>query len=343
MKHCITIYCLMAMLLFASCSRDHLYYASSDMATVLVETDWSTSGVNPNGVSVFAYNEADGSLYRRFPAVSAQQQCYIMLPEGDYTLVVMNDSPEEFEGTIDFTGSENINTFQARGVKDEQKSNRLANYLRTRTGEQSGEYCIVPPDTLAVSVVRGLHLSAQQMDYFYDRPEDNASGKTVMEVKTSPKPVISTVHIKAHVKGLKYARGTTISYLRGVAAGHCPGLEKNTDDQVAQSFILNNRVFDPGSDSDGTITAEFLSFGLTGNKDCRYYLDINFVLINGESHPLTFDVTDLISVDVSLSMKLSLNLALEIELPEVEGGGGEGGGFNPGVSEWEDEIVNVPM
>ena len=112
---------------------------------------------------------------------------------------------------------------------------------------------------------------------------------------------------------------------------------------MAQSFILNNRVFDPGSDSDGTITAEFLSFGLTGNgdTDSRYYLDINFVLVNGESYPLTFDVTDLISVDVSLSLKLSLSLALEIELPEVVGD--EEGGFNTGVGEWEEEIIDIPM
>ena len=34
---------LMAVLLLASCTRDHLYYAADDMATVLVETDWSAS------------------------------------------------------------------------------------------------------------------------------------------------------------------------------------------------------------------------------------------------------------------------------------------------------------
>ena len=47
-----------------SCTRDHLYYATSDMATVLVETDWTTSGVHPNGVSVFAYDANDVSDMR---------------------------------------------------------------------------------------------------------------------------------------------------------------------------------------------------------------------------------------------------------------------------------------
>ena len=85
---------LMTAVAFVSCSRDPLYYATSDMAMVLVETDWSASGVSPNGVSVFAFNEADGSLYRRFPPVAAQQTCRLRLPQGDYPLVVTTDSPE---------------------------------------------------------------------------------------------------------------------------------------------------------------------------------------------------------------------------------------------------------
>ena len=334
---------LMTAVAFVSCSRDPLYYATSDMAMVLVETDWSASGVSPNGVSVFAFNEADGSLYRRFPPVAAQQTCRLRLPQGDYTLVVTNDSPEELEQTMAFVGTENIGTFQVRGVKDERRSERRSAFLQTKAGDASVEYCIVDPDTLAVAVVRGVHVSPQQKDYYDEQPESNATGETVIGVQAKPLPVLSTVNIKAHVKGLKYARGTTLSYLRGVAAGHYPGLGENSKEQVAQSFILNNRVFDPGSDSDGTITAEFLSFGLTGNgdTDSRYYLDINFVLVNGESYPLTFDVTDLISVDVSLSLKLSLSLALEIELPEVVGD--EEGGFNTGVGEWEEEIIDIPM
>ena len=334
---------LMAVLLLASCTRDHLYYATDDMATVLVETDWSASGVHPNGVSVYAYNEADGSLYRRFPPVAVQQPCRLRLPEGSYTLVVMNDSPEEMEGNIDFCGEDNIATLQARGVKDERRSARLTEYLATKGDATVGGYCIVEPDSLAVAVVKGVRVLPQQMDYYYDRPQGNASAEPVMEVQAKPTPVISTVNIRAHVRGLKYARGTTQSYLRGVAAGHYPAKGENSMDQVAQSFILNNRVFDPGSDTDGTITAEFLSFGLVGNgqNDRRYYLDISFVLVNGESYPLTFDVTDLITVDVSLSLKLTLNLDLEIELPEVAGG--EEGGFNPGVGEWEEEIIDIPM
>lgn len=324
----------------SSCKRDHLYYASSETATVLVEPDWTLSGVHPNGVTIYAYNEADGSLYKRFPTVSAREKSYIRLPEGDFTLVVMNDSPEEFSGRIDFVGEENIAGFQARGVKDEQRSEKLHEQLATRAEDEI--YCITEPDTLAVAVYRNLHISPEQIDYYYDRPQGGIPTELAMEVGVEPVPVISQVNISAHVKGLKYARGTTLSYLRGVAAGHYMGLEENSPEETAQAFVLNNRSFDPGSDSDGTIRASFLSFGLLGQgaKE-RYILDINFVLINGKSYPLSFDVTELISVDVSLSLQLSLKLELEIELPDVVGD--EGGGFNTDVIEWDDETVDIPM
>ncbi|MGN1045933.1 MAG: hypothetical protein ACI4QG_02445, partial [Candidatus Cryptobacteroides sp.] len=77
---------LLALLPLLSYQRDHLYYASSNTATVLVEPDWTASGVHPNGVTVYAYREPDGSLYKRFPPVSAQEKCYVKLPQGDFTL-----------------------------------------------------------------------------------------------------------------------------------------------------------------------------------------------------------------------------------------------------------------
>lgn len=326
---------LLLLLAISSCKRDHLYYEGLNTATVIVNPDWTKSRLHPNGVTVYAYNSSDGSLYKRFPPVSAQERCYIQLPKGNYTLVVMNDTPEEFADRIDFIGEENLKTLQAKGVQDLKRSKR--------ENASGSLYCIVEPDTLAVALYSNLNITQQQIDYFWDKPENTVSPESAIKVNVEPKRVVTMINIKAHVKGLKYARGTTISYFRGLAEGHMLGQGQNSMESVAQSFILNQRVFDPGSDSDGTIKASFLSFGMLGdgNAASRYYLDINFVLINGEPYPLTFDVTDLITVDISLNLQLSLNLNLEIELPEVIGD--EGGGFNPDVGEWEDEIVDIPI
>ena len=326
---------LLLLLAISSCKRDHLYYEGLHTATVIVNPDWTKSHLHPNGVTVYAYNSSDGSLYKRFPPVSAQERCYIQLPKGNYTLIVMNDTPEEFADRIDFIGEENLKTLQAKGVQDLKRSKR--------ENASGSLYCIVEPDTLAVALYSNLNITQQQIDYFWDKPENTVSPENAIKINVEPQRVVTMINIKAHVKGLKYARGTTISYFRGLAEGHMLGQGQNSMESVAQSFILNQRVFDPGSDSDGTIKASFLSFGMLGdgNTSSRYYLDINFVLINGEPYPLTFDVTDLITVDISLNLQLSLNINLEIELPEVIGD--EGGGFNPDVGEWEDEIVDIPI
>lgn len=327
---------LLLLLAFTSCKRDHLYYEGSNTATVIVKPDWSASGINPNGVTVFAYNNSDGSLYKRFPPVSAKGDCVIHLSQGDYTLVVMNDTPEEFAGRIEFVGEDNLATLQARAVLDNNN-------------------CIVEPDTLAVARYDMLHISQEQIDYFPDKPDQNSSPDNALTVIVGPKAIISEMNIKVHVKGLKYAKGTTLSYLHGMAAGHMLGAGMNSREEGTHAFILNHRVFDPGSDTDGTLTAKLLAFGLPGStaNDAgvgksgnsadgnRYYLEINFVLINGEAYPLSFDVSNQINTDVSLNLHLSLNLDLEIELPEVIGN--EGGGFDPDVSDWEDEIIEIPM
>ena len=307
------------LILCVACKRDHLYYASSDTATVFVDPDWTQSAVSPNGVTIFAFRESDGSLYKRFPTVSARDKSYIKLPQGCFTLVVMNDSPEEFDGRIEFIGEENIGTFQARGVGNGQS--------------------MLEPDTLVVSVVRGLHIKPDQIDYYYDMPQTDISEESAIDVKSKPLPVVSKINVDVHVKGLKYARGTSSACIRGLSGGYYMGLGHNALEQVTQDFVFSSRSFDPGSDSDGVIQASFLSFGIAGAAKAGngYFLDIDFVLINGESYPVSLDVSDMISLDVSLV----LSLDLEIELPEVAGE--EGGGFSTDINEWDDEIVDIPM
>lgn len=333
---------MMSLALLVSCQREHLYYASSDTATVQVKLDWEAAGLIPNGATVFAYWQNDGSLYKRFDPFSNAGNGYITLPQGDFTLLAMNDTPEEFEGYVGFVGMDNLNTIQAVGVKDPERTKRMHAYLQTKADPE--DVCIIEPDTLAVAIIKDVHVTTEDIDYFYDKPEDNVNEEEAMVLAVEPKPVFSRVNIRAHVTGLKYAQGTTLSFLRGTAAGTYLGTGINRDDQVSQAFILNNRTYDEGSDSDGTISASFLSFGLAGsNAQQRYYLDINFILVNGESYPLTYDVTDALSVDVELSLHLQLNLNLEIELPEAMGNGEDDGAFSTDVNPWVDIVTGIEM
>jgi len=349
---------LSAVLCLASCVRDHLYYSSSNTATVRLDVDWSNSGLTPNGLTVYAYAD-DGKLYRRFDPISTPEQGYINLPQGNYTLVLMNDTPEEFAGNIDFVGMDRVDQARALGVKDDTKTNKLHTmmklkeskdvYATTETKATEDMYCIVEPEQFAVAIIRNVAITADMIDYFYDKPEKLVDEKDPLVLEAAPKSVLYTMNVKAHVKGLQYAKGTTMSFFRGAAAGYCMGLGQTTTETVSHGFILNNRTFDPGSNTDGTISATFCSLGLPGmidsraDKTIRNYLDINFVLINGESYPLTFDVTDDIKIDISLELQLTLNLNLEIELPEAVGGNDDGDGFRTDVGDWNDINYDITM
>lgn len=335
---------LAAVLCLASCKRDHLYYSSTNTASVRLDVDWSEAGLTPNGLTVYAYKE-DGSLYRRFDPISTPQQGFISLPQGKYTLVLMNDTPEEFAGNIEFVGMDRLDQARAMGVRDEAKTTKLQTRLNTKAGEE--QFCIVEPDPLAVAIIKNVNVTADMIDYFHDKPEKMVDEDSPLVLEAVPDNVTYTINVKAHVKGLQYAKGMTMSFFRGAAAGYCMGLGQTTEESASHGFILNNRTFDPGSTTNGTITATFNSFGLPGmsgsqvEKSIKKYLDINFVLINGESHPLTFDVTDEIKIDISLDLQLTLNLDLEIELPEVVGG--DDGAFSTDVGDWGDITFNIDM
>ena len=170
---------LLLLLAISSCKRDHLYYEGLHTATVIVNPDWTKSHLHPNGVTVYAYNSSDGSLYKRFPPVSAQERCYIQFPKGNYTLVVMNDTPEEFADRIDFIGEENLKTLQAKGVKDLKRSKR--------ENASGSLYCIVEPDTLAVALYSNLNITQQQIDYFWDKPENTITPESAIKINVGPR------------------------------------------------------------------------------------------------------------------------------------------------------------
>lgn len=336
----ILFFALLTLLGLSSCERDHLYFGSNEMAIVNLTIDWDHCNLNPNGATVYAYNE-DGTLYKHFPPFSNPRSGSITLPYGRYKLVVMNDTPEELSETITVSGEENVNTLLASGVPDETKTSKL----RTQT-RQNDEYCIVSPDTLAVGQYTNLEINEQMLEYFYDRPNNSGLFTYDHEVVIKPDRVTSMAQIKVHVKGLKYAKGTTMSFLRGTSAGYFMGRGEYSIEPVSYGFILNNRMFDEGSSTDGTITASFNVFSLrpsAGDGKMSYFLDINFVLVNGEDYKMSFDVTDQIKVDIDMAVQLKLELNLDIELPEAVDSGDGGGGFHTDLNEWSDIVQEIQM
>lgn len=334
---------LISMLTFISCSRDHLYLASSDTAQVNLVIDWNKAGISPNGATVFAYNE-DGTLYRQFAPFSNPNMGTIYLPYGHYKLIVMNDTPDELSESMTFTGKENLSTFRVVGKTNTGNSSAI------RAGTRSNDdRLMVIPDTLAVGYATDVIINEFKKEYFYERP-DNDEGifKLDSTIVITPERVTCATTIKIHVTGLKYAKGSIMSYLSGTSGGYSVGLGEYSPESVSYGFILNNRTFDPGSTTDGTISATINAFGLIEtieNGTAKYELTINFVLVNGEVYTMTYDVTNQIDVSLDVQVQLGLELNLDISLPEVVGGDDDNNdnGFMTDVSIWDDIVENIKM
>jgi len=375
----------------ASCKRDHLYYASEDMALIYVDIDWSYANLKPNGASVYAYWANTGKLYRAFDPFSNPNQGTITLPQGTFNLLVINNTPEEYEGSLTFAGENNWETFRTETELDTRATRNSKSFSR------ADETFIDEPDTLASDRILDFEVTEAMTHRYYYDVENARKTEASATVEATPQRVMSVFRVNVHVKGLKYAVGSTPAFLRGMSRGYYLGLDCTTSDPCTHMFYLNNRKYDEGSTSDGTISAAFNTFGLLpegwdkvksksetkgdetksdteGNTNApdtivtskglliggskgltgeeadipgHYYLDMEFILSNGDRYPLTFDVTDNIDINLETEVKiqLALKLELDIELPEVIGPDPEGGGsgFQTDVSDWDNETIDLPM
>jgi hypothetical protein len=146
--------------------------------------------------------------------------------------------------------------------------------------------------------------------------------------------------IRVHVKGLKYAAGAPRTHLKNLSGGYYLDSDKPHSLQVCHEFVLNNRCFDAEDPRNGTITRQLATFGLHEETGVRYLMEMEFVLLNGEKHPVSLDVTDAIRVTQGATHKI-IHIEVEIELPEVIGNGD--GAFDPDLEEWEDIDVDIPI
>jgi hypothetical protein len=321
---------VLTVIVMNSCQREHLYYGSNDTAGIKIDLNWNKSQLSPNGATIAAFRE-DGTLYKIFDPFNNPTSGIIELPQGTYNLIAFNNTIGEFEGSIGFTGTDSWSTFTAYAVTDLDRTAKL--------GGNDNDPIVKELDTLAIERFMGLNVTTDMINYYHDRPDGNIGIAKTIEL--SPKRVISMFHVKVHVKGLKYAKNNTIALLRGMAGAYYPGLDKYSSFSVTHMFNLNSRIYDDITNTDGTISASLLTFGIherESNPDAKYYLDLIFTLINGQKYSVSFDITD--KLKVSEDVQIELNLDLEIELPTIIG---EDGGFDIDVDDWDEEVVVIPI
>ena len=233
---------------------------------------------------------------------------------------------------IESAGTDRLETFALMGRAVSPNFTSLG-------GGTRAESFIGEPDTVAGSVVRNIEVTRKMIEYFRTKPHGMEPAPAAV-YQTAPTRIISVADIRVHVKGLKYAAGAPRTHLKNLSGGYYLDSDKPHSLQVCHEFVLNNRCFDAKDPRNGTITRQLATFGLHDETGVRYLMEMEFVLLNGEKHPVSLDVTDAIRVTQGATHKI-IHIEVEIELPEVIGNGD--GAFDPDLEEWEDIDVDIPM
>ena len=348
---------LMGLLLLSlvGCERRPLEEESYDRAVIPVTIDWVTlAKLDPDknkedvyraSVWFFSKDGAvfDGKSYKEF-RFSDPRSGEVTLPMGHYSIIIFNNSIDEFSDNVGFRGTDAYDTFEY--------------YAKPATDSRAGMNPVLEPDILAawriadyevtpemVRETRGLSSTLTEEE----RAQAQSDLKKLLNLQ--PERLTYTVHAKAYISYLKSCSKPADAVLIGMAHSVKLASKEVSMTPSSFSFQMNNRKYDTANPKNGWIEAYFETLGMLA-EPIDYSLTLRFTLIgsyNGSTSfpassasPFTFDVTGQLRSHPSASdadYYIELNKDEDITLPELIPGG-----FTPSIGDWGDDVdSDIPL
>ena len=345
----------LALSLLVSCERRPVDEDSYDKAKVPVTIDWVTlAKLDPDknkediyraSVWFFSKDGAvfDGKSYKEF-RLSDPRSGEVTLPIGHYSILVFNNSVDEFSDNVGFRGTDAYDTFEY--------------YAKPATDSRAGANPVLEPDILAawriaeyevtpemVRESRGLTTSLTEAE----RAQAKEDLKKLLNLQ--PERLTYTVHARAYVGYLKSCAKPADAVLIGMAHSVKLASKEVSITPSSFSFQMNNRQYDPANPKNGWIESYFETLGMLA-EPTDYRLTLRFTLIgsyNGSTSfpassasPFTFDVTGQLrnhpsasDADYYIKLKDSDNITLPELIP---------GSFSPAIGDWGDDTdSDIPL
>jgi hypothetical protein len=334
--------------------------------SVRVRLDWNRSALAPVTpderipASVWFFPQEEGQS----PYVLTTDEVLdsISLPPGDYHILAFNGllsynaTRDEQNGgsfrNIGFRGTDRYDTFEAYCTTPLI----LPASLRSRA-EDDLSAPMAAPEALAVDHYRNeatgdvLRLTMDMVDKGIKQTLDFA-----------PERLIEMLQVVVHVKNLVSAtdvEGVNVASIGGLAGSvRLASGERGVSPPVAHYFTVNHRQYDEGSQTDGTLRGECLTFSRAEDlvrdpgTGVRNRLRLYLTLRDGSPFDvIEHDVTGRFTPDGEYTGELRLTLDAGmgllgandyIELPDTQEPGGSGSGLDANVNGWG-EHVDVPI
>ena len=213
------------------------------------------------------------------------------------------------------------------------------------------------PGQLGVKLIRNLVVTSELIAYTHGEALTKVSGETKskseMLLNIIPDNKINRLDIKVPVKGLNNARMPALVDLQHTATGYMVNVDKNCMTSATIQFTMNNRTYNPGSTTDGTISTQVTLFGTLGDRNSTedqpkeepIVLDILFMLVDKDKTLVNqqIDITEIIDFDEEESGSISIDVEMGVEepLPEVEPEEDGDSGFESELEDWD--VIDVPL
>lgn len=338
---------LMGMQLFSSCERRSLendYYA---YAQIPVGALWAKAGINPQNVTVLFYDENHKGklvLEHKYENNSKRIQSYVDLPVGKYTVVLFNELRDQVD-YVGVKGYENLSTLEFYTKQDPT--------VRVRSAQSR---YVREPGVVARAIVRGFEVTQEMLQYTRGtQTQENKPLNDAVEslVDLIPLRIMSQLNIMMHVKGLNNTRMPALVDIDNLSGGYMMDANKNSFDLVTHQFTMNNRIYDPNSNKDGTISASLQLFGIAGDKqsvndqpiNSKIILDILFMLVDEQKTIINrkVDITKMITFSDNPDGTTNLNVYIDLTdpLPNVKPEGSTDSGFGTELEDWG--VIHVPL
>lgn len=319
--------------IFSCDTRRELFEDNS--IPVKININWKDANINPNGTSIWVFSEDNPeSTPRQY--LTHDSTYTVHLKKGSYSILVFNESINDFDYIL-FRGTSSYETFEAYAIPIETKG---------RFAKSQEEQVAARPDILAVDRIELFTITRDIINL----------GKGIT-LDFSPKRLVVSVQMTIHIKNLSsMADNGNAASLSGLAGGVMLSTGNKTINPVTHYFQLSNKILDPGSDNNGTISSCFNSFGLMGslreNKVKSHYEQFITLYLklrdNSIYPPVVINVTDDIEYVGNAQHCISIVLGTEgsesVQLPYVIGDNDNDSGFEVDVSDWGEEvIIDVPL
>jgi len=329
----------MACLTVGSCDFRTLYIEGETPVEVLVVTDWTQLGADPDGASIYFYPEKGGAP-KVFPTNSVTRT-RVSVPSGYYTVLVFNRSVDEY-GTMKFDGMGTLAGAEAI----------LEDKLFSWVGRS---------DTVGRTVYEPEEIVVGRNDHFYVRTIDErmqevtkgdaAADTAIDSVSVKPLRMVYTGNVSVRVNGIQNVR-TMCAYLTGMA-GEAYLATRSAGDTLATHVLESWRMERDGTDyTKGYMKTSFSCFGLPEQyvsepDPSNNRLVIQFSLVDGKTVVgYSIDVgAEVQQVEKELVVNFVVekdNAGKAIVLPDVKPSGSSESGFDVDFKDWEAPI-DIPV